>query len=495
MRKSLTASAILVMVAAWITAVFGAQPAAAVEQAVDAYVVTTSDDPGGPAFNPGAGSVTILEDSDDGEVQNVPLGFTFEYFGDLYSQATIGVNGGIQFDDPSVSFVNQSLAANNKIGIYPLWDDWDTRSQAPSRVRYGTTGPAGERVFVVVWEQTAHFPASTNAGDNVTFQLQLREADNSVEFHYTDARTVDSAFTRGASATVGIDGPGDRFVQYSFNEQAVDNNLAIRFEPQYCDGRLATHVGTNGDDTITGTPGNDVVVARGGNDTIDTGDGDDLVCAGEGLDDVSTGAGADVVHGEEGSDDIDTGSEDDTVYGGPGRDNVRAGEGADYVDGNGGHDVVSGDGGDDTLLGKGGRDTIRGGSGNDTINGHRDNDTLDGGDGDDLVIGGKDRDEVRGGPGADRVAGERDADDVRGGSGPDVVIGGIGNDTLYGDEDDDRIIGGPGNDDLFGNDGDDTLGGNAGDDHLDGGDGPDTCAGGSGNDQAVNCSTSFGVRR
>src|SRR5919106_190485 len=69
-----------------------------------------------------------------------------------------------------------------------------------------------------------------------------------------------------------------------------------------CDGRLATIVGNEGNDTISGTAGPDVIVGLGGDDIIDGGAGDDLICAGAGNDNVSGGIGADTVSGEDGDD-------------------------------------------------------------------------------------------------------------------------------------------------------------------------------------------------
>src|SRR5207247_4913063 len=42
--------------------------------------------------------------------------------------------------------------------------------------------------------------------------------------------------------------------------------------------RVATIVGTEGDDVIVGTSGDDVIQALGGNDQVDGGDGNDLIC-------------------------------------------------------------------------------------------------------------------------------------------------------------------------------------------------------------------------
>src|SRR2546426_12314680 len=63
--------------------------------------------------------------------------------------------------------------------------------------------------------------------------------------------------------------------------------------------RVATIVGTEGNDLITGTSGDDVIQALGGNDQIDGGDGNDLICGGAGDDIIYGGArGADAGQGD-----------------------------------------------------------------------------------------------------------------------------------------------------------------------------------------------------
>jgi hypothetical protein len=137
-----------------------------------------------------------------------------------------------------------------------------------------------------------------------------------------------------------------------------------------CDGRRATHVGTQGADMIVTGPRNDVIVARGGDDRIRSGAGDDLVCAGPGDDQVSTEFGRDAARGGAGADVLHGGSNGDDLWGGPGNDDVLGG----ILD-----DRISGDGGADLLIGGHGVDRMRGGSGGDWLRGGTNDDFYDGG--------------------------------------------------------------------------------------------------------------------
>ncbi|MCJ7725576.1 MAG: hypothetical protein MUP76_04225, partial [Acidimicrobiia bacterium] len=123
-----------------------------------------------------------------------------------------------------------------------------------------------------------------------------------------------------------------------------------------CRGRLATIVGTPGDDVLVGTDGDDVIVGRGGNDSIWAGRGDDLVCGGEGDDFISGADGTDRLEGEDGDDVLMAYGGDDVLWGGDGDDVLSGGDGAD---------LLVGGPGDDSLRGGHGGDVLWGGNGDD----------------------------------------------------------------------------------------------------------------------------------
>lgn len=122
----------------------------------------------------------------------------------------------------------------------------------------------------------------------------------------------------------------------------IDNvaDLVLAFTIHECDGRLATHVGTNGPDTIVGTAKADVIVGRNGNDLIKAKGGADRVCAGKGRDTVAAGAKADRVWGGGGNDTVNGGLGSDVIWGGTGADTLDGGVGVDTCNGGPGTDTA-----------------------------------------------------------------------------------------------------------------------------------------------------------
>jgi Ca2+-binding RTX toxin-like protein len=213
-----------------------------------------------------------------------------------------------------------------------------------------------------------------------------------------------------------------------------------------CDGKVATIVGTDGNDVIHGTDKSDVIWGGPGNDKIYGGLGNDIICGGPG---------------------------DDLIHGGRGNDWIEGGAGTDRVFGDLGDDHVSG--------GPGNRDEVSGGLGIDTVNGGPGNE--------DLVRGDYGYDRMDGGPGKGDIASFSTAVAGRKGSGVWVSLpahkafgdghdrlfrfesieGSAFHDTLIGDKRSNVIDGGPGNDTIIGGGGRDTLNGGQGDDHCEGG--------------------------
>ena len=125
-------------------------------------------------------------------------------------------------------------------------------------------------------------------------------------------------------------------------------------------------------------------------------------------------------------------------------------------------------------------DTLYGTTGNDYVQGFGGNDVMFGGDGNDVLYGN--------GPTTGILAGTdgvHDHDTIYGGNGSDTLYAGAGSSTLLGETGDDSLIGAYGNDTLLGGDGNDYINGAEGNDVLNGGTGYDNIYGGAGNDVLI----------
>ena len=183
--------------------------------------------------------------------------------------------------------------------------------------------------------------------------------------------------------------------------------MQLVFDTASAIGADAFHeiIGTEGDDTLTGTNRLEHIEGLGG---------DDLISGGGGFDDIHGDKGADTIDGGDGNDQLFGGKGDDLIQGGAGVDEAayydRGSKGpliidlvAGTADGDGiGHDtlvsiedasggkfadVITGDGQANTLLGYAGDDVLAGGDGSDQLVGDNGNDTLVGGGGGDKMSG------------------------------------------------------------------------------------------------------------
>ncbi len=176
-------------------------------------------------------------------------------------------------------------------------------------------------------------------------------------------------------------------------------------DPNYLPADYTGEVtGTDAADSFTGTTDPTAWFLQGGNDSLTGSTGDDYARLGDGDDSASLGAGDDIIHAGTGS---------DSVAGGDGHDTVLAGDGRDTIFGGAGDDMLAGEAGADLITGSAGADSLVGGAGDDTLSGYTATgaadatlvsidgiDTLSGGIGNDTLIIGH-GDQATGGAGAD----------------------------------------------------------------------------------------------
>ncbi|NKF29520.1 MULTISPECIES: retention module-containing protein [unclassified Pseudomonas] len=166
--------------------------------------------------------------------------------------------------------------------------------------------------------------------------------------------------------------------------------------------------------TLTGTSGDDVLVAGTGDNIINAGDGNDVLTAGSGNNELHGGVGNDLLYSGPGNDLLDGGSGIDTASYAHATAGVTVNLGllgAQNTIG-AGTDTLTGI---ENLVGSNFNDSLTGDNNNNVINGGLGNDILNGGGGDDLLIGGMGNNTLTGGPGADTFQW------LKGNSGHDLV--------------------------------------------------------------------------
>ena len=114
------------------------------------------------------------------------------------------------------------------------------------------------------------------------------------------------------------------------------------YELVRCHGRIVDYVGTNGPDSLTGTPGPDAFMLLGGNYTAFGLAGNDVFCGAGGKDREVGGPGHDRLYGDTGKDKLIGGLGDDLLVGGGGADKLLGGVGADDLHANSGDDRCNG---------------------------------------------------------------------------------------------------------------------------------------------------------
>lgn len=155
---------------------------------------------------------------------------------------------------------------------------------------------------------------------------------------------------------------------YGYESVMVTQNFArtsapVTLDPQNPDAAAAED-GPN--DAPSATNGADSIVladpqtfeALGGNDTVTGSTGDD---------DIQGGTGRDLLRGADGDDDLEGGGHRDRLFGGKGDDTLSGDNGNDKLNGGAGRDLLQGDNGADVLNGGGGGDTLEGGTGADVF--------------------------------------------------------------------------------------------------------------------------------
>ena len=141
----------------------------------------------------------------DGDVGDIPLGFSFNFYGNTYDKVNIYANGFLQFGpaqtDPTGNgfykggFIPTGSLPNNIIAF--AWTDWSPQL-VDGGVRFETRGTAPYRRFVLQFNSVPEYSSRGTATGFLMMQLVLEETTNIVTI-YTN--------------TLKITNPGQRITQ------------------------------------------------------------------------------------------------------------------------------------------------------------------------------------------------------------------------------------------------------------------------------------------
>jgi hypothetical protein len=168
--------------------------------------------------------------NDDDSSLSIPLQFTFNLYGQSFTDLFINNNGNVTFDQPYAIYSPFGFPVAGFPMVAPFWGDVDTRSSSnASGIVYYRSEP---HRFVVIWDHVGYFNQNTDKQD--TFELILSDGTdttmglgNNVCFCYDnmDWTTGDasggSGGLGGTPATVGANkGDGTQFFQVGLFDHA-----------------------------------------------------------------------------------------------------------------------------------------------------------------------------------------------------------------------------------------------------------------------------------
>lgn len=140
--------------------------------------------------------------SDDSVYVNIPIGFNFSFNGVNYNTVGVSSNGFIWFGSPnpaktmyspiSAAGAMKGFAAGFARNLEPR------TGSSPGSLKYNTVVKGAGLEFVVQWKNFQQATAGTaNNGDNLNFQIRLRQIDNAILVNY-------GAFTIAVNGTAQV---------------------------------------------------------------------------------------------------------------------------------------------------------------------------------------------------------------------------------------------------------------------------------------------------
>jgi subtilisin family serine protease len=183
-----------------------------------------SDEPNGPQYvwtdistNPSAVQITSWTGTLDDGYTTVPLGMTFPFYGNNYTQGYLSTNGFLSFTALTSSYFTNGTIPNTALPnnvIAPFWDDLDGRTQ-------GTVHYLQETGKFTI--QFTNWQKYSGTG-SLTFQIVLYSSGK-IMYYYNNMNATLNSATVGIENSAGTDG-----LQIAYNANYVHNNMAVKIE-------------------------------------------------------------------------------------------------------------------------------------------------------------------------------------------------------------------------------------------------------------------------
>lgn len=178
------------------------------------------------AYNPISTNLNTVSLGDDA-VATIPIGMSFQYFCNNFTNLTVSSNGWVSFNTygtgqsfPTDVAIPNGADPNNLIAL--AWDDLNPNSGGS--ISYGISGTAPNRRFVLNYTNIRHFGST----QSVSTQLILYETSNIIEIHNTNVQNDGGPLTQGIEGPLGTDGIS---ISGRNNQVWTASNSAIRFTP------------------------------------------------------------------------------------------------------------------------------------------------------------------------------------------------------------------------------------------------------------------------
>lgn len=175
-------------------------------------------------YSPLAGAGTILALGDDQVSTAIPLGFTFNFFCNDFTDIYVSSNGFVTFDPFSGSgCCSGSALPTGTIGNFIAGSWNDLYPPGGGTIRHFTVGTTPNRRFVVEFSGIPHCCSATPVN---SFQIILFETSNLIEIHSTTITDDGSTHTQGIQ---GGFGPNFAVVTGRDGSNFIATNDAYRF--------------------------------------------------------------------------------------------------------------------------------------------------------------------------------------------------------------------------------------------------------------------------